>query len=329
MPMTQSLLEQDLDRKITHLSADEAERLEEMKQRFAPQFSELSDLLYRQLPAADQERFILWFAKRWAKVDRVPKEEHAEYEQDIKRIWHYPYETQEFNGATYKRLALAPQGFEGELLTHPWVLGIHDFLYDQYQHGDCRVLPGDTIIDAGAFVGDTAVLFHQAAKGDCHVHAFEILEENISLMRYNLDANNIADKVDICSLALSDKSGDFVNIHAPTIQGATSIFGGSSEVQAETITIDDYVRKNNIGRVDLIKMDIEGAERMALAGALETMKRDRPRLAICVYHIWDDIIEIPRIIRASGVPYRYGFKWVKLNTGGEAVLLCTPESGVQ
>ncbi|MDS1141175.1 FkbM family methyltransferase [Pusillimonas sp. SM2304] len=327
--MTQSLLEHDLERTITLLSTEELERLEAMKQRFAPQFSEISDLLYKQLPEADQERLILWLAKRWAKIDRVPKEEHAEYDADIKRIWHYPYETQEFHGAAYKRLALAPQGYEGELLTHPWVLGIHDFLYDQYQHGDCRVQPGDTIIDAGAFVGDTAVLFHQAAKGDCHVHAFEILEENLRLMRYNLDANNIADKVDICSLALSDKSGDFVNIHAPTIQGATSIFGSSGEIQVETITLDDYVRQKRVERVDLIKMDIEGAERMALAGALDTIKRDRPRLAICVYHIWDDIIEIPRIIRASGVPYRYGFKWVKLNTGGEAVLLCTPESAVQ
>lgn len=324
--MTRSLLEHDIDSRLTALSAEESERLERMKLRYAPHFSRLSGLLYEVLPAADQARFVLWFAKRWAGIDRVPADEIAAYEAAIERVRSHPYTKGTLAGQGYKRLDLAVQGYRGELLTYPWMLGIHDFLFDQYQHGNFRVRAGDTIIDAGAFVGDTALLFHQMTGGECSIHAFEVLDENLRLLHHNLNANDITDRVDVCALALSNRSGDLVNIKAPPVQGATSIFGGPDGVPVETITIDDYVDRRNIERVDLIKMDIEGAERLALAGAVDTIRRCRPRLAICIYHLWDDAIEIPQIIRSTDVPYRYAFKWVELRNGWEAVLLGTPDS---
>jgi len=324
--MMPSSLERDLDHILTALSTDESELLGRLKLRYALHFSRISSLLYEALPPTDQVRFILWFAKRWANIGRVPADELAAYQAAVERVHSHPYTTGTLDGQEYKRLDLAVQGYRGELLTYPWMLGIHDFLFDQYQHGDFRVLPGDTIIDAGAFVGDTALLFHEVTGGECSIHAFEVLDENLRLLRHNLVANGIADRVDVCALALSNRSGDFVNIKAPPVQGATSIFGDSGGVPVETITIDDYVSSRNIERVDLIKMDIEGAERLALAGAVETIRRYRPRLAICIYHLWDDAFEIPQLIRSMDVPYRYAFKWVELRNGWEAVLLCTPET---
>lgn len=52
--------------------------------------------------------------------------------------------------------------------------------------------------------------------------------------------------------------------------------------------------------VSFIKMDIEGAEYNALLGAKETIIRDMPRLAICVYHKKEDIINIPKLIMTYG-----------------------------
>jgi hypothetical protein len=52
-----------------------------------------------------------------------------------------------------------------------------------------------------------------------------------------------------------------------------------------------------LARLEIIKMDIEGAERQALAGAQETLKRLRPRLEICVYHLPDDRQVIPAMLR--------------------------------
>ena len=56
---------------------------------------------------------------------------------------------------------------------------------------------------------------------------------------------------------------------------------------------------------DFIKMDIEGAERVALAGATQTLRRFRPRLAISVYHRVDDIWAVPIWLGGLGLGYRF------------------------
>ncbi|HRP74297.1 MAG TPA: FkbM family methyltransferase [Rhodocyclaceae bacterium] len=296
-----------------------------MKARLAPHFERISTDLYAHLRGADRERFVQWLAKRWGGIDRVPADDMRTYASEVDRIRALPYATHTLGGRSYKALTLEPQGYHGELLTYPWMLGVHDFLFDQYQHDGFRIRKGETIIDAGAFVGDTALLFHQLAEGDCHIHAFEVLEENLMLLDHNLAANGFADSVTVNALALSEGSGRQVTIRAPAVQGATSIFGEGDGLSVETITIDDYVVRNRIEQIDLIKMDIEGAERLALAGATMTIRRDRPRLAICLYHRWDDMIEVPKLIHATGVPYRFGFKWVELRHGWEAVLFAMPK----
>ena len=63
-----------------------------------------------------------------------------------------------------------------------------------------------------------------------------------------------------------------------------------------TISIDDFVIRNNINDIGFIKMDIEGAEPIALEGAIETIKKFRPVLAIAIYHSMEDFINIPRWI---------------------------------
>ncbi|PKO89323.1 MAG: hypothetical protein CVU18_04400 [Betaproteobacteria bacterium HGW-Betaproteobacteria-12] len=318
------LLAYDLQSFAAQFTPDNQGRYQLLIDKFSALLPEISSSLYEKLEPDDRHRFLMWFVKRWANIDSVSQTELTEYMAVIYRVKSEQCPEIVLNDKTYKLMDLGIQGYKAKLATYNWMLGIHDFYYDQYQHGQFRVHPGDVIIDAGAFVGDTPILFDRVTDGDCTIHAFEVLDENISLFKFNLELNNIKSNVIINRVALGATSGTHAYVKAHALQGATSIFGDSSGEAIEVITIDDYVDSQAISKVNLIKMDIEGAERLALQGALKTIKRFRPRLAICVYHLWDDVFEIPKLIAATGVEYKFAFKWVQLLNGWEAVLLATP-----
>ncbi|MBO9718291.1 MAG: FkbM family methyltransferase, partial [Pseudoxanthomonas sp.] len=314
----------DLTAAAGPLQVEDAERLQVLLDRYRPYASTISSLLYEKLPAAERGRFVVWLLKRWAGIDRVDPAELAAYRADAARIAAEPREAVHVDGRSYTVQDLRSQGHDFRLATYEWVLSIDDILYDQYQAEGFRVRPGDVVIDAGGFVGDTAALFCAKTGGDCRVHAFELLDENIALFEHNNTLNGIADRVVVNRLALSDRSGDEVVIRQARLQGATSIGGDGPGDRIATITLDDYVAQRGLERVDLIKMDIEGSELPALNGAMRTIRRFRPKLALCLYHKWDDVLTIPRFIAATGVEYRYNFKWVELIHGWEAVLLASP-----
>ena len=66
--------------------------------------------------------------------------------------------------------------------------------------------------------------------------------------------------------------------------------------ETKTISLDDFVSKRGIEKVDFIKMDIEGAEQAALKGSLNTIKKFKPILAVAIYHNDDDFYNIPKIL---------------------------------
>ncbi len=68
--------------------------------------------------------------------------------------------------------------------------------------------------------------------------------------------------------------------------------------------LDDIVSGLHLDRVDFIKMDIEGSERHALRGAEQTLRRFKPRMAICVYHLPDDPKVIPQVVAQAQPAYR-------------------------
>lgn len=66
-------------------------------------------------------------------------------------------------------------------------------------------------------------------------------------------------------------------------------------------TIDNVCYED---RVTFIKMDIEGSELNALQGAINVIRRDRPRLAICIYHSFEDLYQIPLWIKDTVPEYK-------------------------
>ncbi len=172
------------------------------------------------------------------------------------------------------------------------------FISEQYRYAhegiSIGVAEGDVVIDTGGCWGDTALYFASRSAG--HVFSFEFLSENLQVFRENLRINsNLARSITLAEKAVWSRDGIDLAINAAG--PATSIDSTAGQViTVQSTTIDTFVTANQLDRVDYIKMDIEGAERDALIGAEQTIKRFGPKLAIALYHKTEDFYTIPHEI---------------------------------
>jgi len=208
--------------------------------------------------------------------------------------------------------------------TDPTVLNWHyTGRFYRYHQGNTliEVEGGDVVIDAGIGWGDTtiylAALANKLSSG--HSYAFDILEEGMLALSKQRNLNPELENITPIFRALSDKDGELVCVSSPG-PGA-KIVEEETERKVETITIDTFSEENGLKRVDFIKMDIEGAEVPALIGAMKTIKKFKPKLAISVYHKWDDLLIIPTLIHSIRDDYSY-YLDCTTGFGGEAVLYC-------
>lgn len=169
-----------------------------------------------------------------------------------------------------------------------------------YSCGDVAIRPerDDYVIDCGACFGETAVFFAKTVGAKGHVFSFDPLPHHVEVINLNVRQNGLADRVSVIAAAVGAASnhiasaGDkFRDLNSPGF----SMLG--KEDQFPVMSIDDMVAERGIENVDFIKMDIEGFELPALKGAMDTIKRHRPKLAISLYHRIDDFFEIPLFLK--------------------------------
>ena len=173
-------------------------KLDRTIKRYGDTLKVVDENIYRKLGNHDRAIFVLWFLKRWGDIQLVGKTKLRSYGQVVKRAMESAFEDVTVDGRNYRKVSYLNQGFDLDIIQYPWVLGIHDFYYNQYEHGPVGIEKGDVIIDAGAFIGDTAVLFNYKSEGDCELHCFELLEENLALLRENAKLHQIPDKTTFC-----------------------------------------------------------------------------------------------------------------------------------
>ena len=208
--------------------------------------------------------------------------------------------------------------------TEPSILNLHftGKLY-RYQCAEAivEVEGGDIVIDAGVGWGDTTVYIAALADQEPggHVYAFDILEDGMNALSEQRNQNPEITNITPVLRALSDKDGDQVNISTPS-PGAKVVIE-ETEKTVETITIDAFSEQNLLARVDFIKMDIEGSEIPALTGATKTIERFKPKLAISVYHKWNDLLAIPQLIHGIRDDYSY-YLDCTTGFGGATILYC-------
>jgi FkbM family methyltransferase len=149
-------------------------------------------------------------------------------------------------------------------------------------------------VDAGAFNGDTVRVFLRRMAGRfSQVIALEPDPRNaLALTEYvSTLPSKDAIRIKVHALALSDHRG-VLNFSATG--GVNAYVTETGESKVPCTDLDSLLGET---RVSYIKMDIEGSEPEALRGAAKILARDRPALAVCLYHRPDHLWEIPLLLR--------------------------------
>ena len=153
----------------------------------------------------------------------------------------------------------------------------------EFFRGPVRIAPGDVVLDLGGNLGTSAMRFASLAAPAGRVWSFEPIYHR--LLRRNVEENGVQG-VEVVAAGAGETSGEAV--FAVTDVGIDSRLArpthGGLKVRVPMVAIDDWVEREKLARVDFVKMDIEGAEELALRGAARTIARFRPKLTIASYH---------------------------------------------
>lgn len=148
------------------------------------------------------------------------------------------------------------------------------------------VKSGMTVLDVGAHVGYYALLFARWVGPAGRVFAFEAAPDNYSLLRRNVELSGCGNVVCIPK-AISDHSGAIRFFVSSQGNDRNSIFENprslvqEASLEVPAVSLDEFLADQGWPHIDLIKMDVEGAEPLVLQGMAETVHRS-PQLKVAV-----------------------------------------------
>jgi FkbM family methyltransferase len=163
-----------------------------------------------------------------------------------------------------------------------------------------RPEPGDYVIDAGAFTGESTIHFAKSVGPNGRVFAFDPVEDHLEVCRLNFSRPG-GENIVLLPFAVGDKS-----IDAPTVRAAQYNPGyraSADETPMAMRRIDDLVIDDVIPKIDFLKMDVEGSEMAALRGAEASIRRFRPKLALSIYHKPNDFFDVVNYVHDLNLGY--------------------------
>lgn len=162
----------------------------------------------------------------------------------------------------------------------------HGALHEEGELEHClrTVPPGSTVLDVGANLG-TFCLNLAVRRPDLSFHAVEPVAATCEWLRANVRRNQAGERVRVHRVALADRAGSMEMTRTRYTNNRLVPRGGAAPGEGplervEVVTLDGLAAREGIGRVALVKMDVEGAELLALRGGVQLLARDRPDLLL-------------------------------------------------
>lgn len=181
--------------------------------------------------------------------------------------------------------------------------GIIKEIYSEGIYEGLGISKGDLIFDLGAHIGTFSLKISKDVGEKGKIYAFEPSKRSYEILKKNLKQNKIKNVV-YFNKAISEKKGKLKFFLHEYSSGNSAVSKSKKYEIVEANTLNDFVRKNKIKKINLIKMDIEGSEYGVLKNSIETLKLT-DRLFLELHR---DILEDKKIEEINNLLGSLGFK---------------------
>lgn len=152
----------------------------------------------------------------------------------------------------------------------------------------------DICFDIGGNIGYFSLLFAYLAPKGC-VHVFEPIKLNLSMINTNAAINSMENLIINNSAVGSSRGSVKFSISEDSAYSSIKNTGRIRELKSISVpltTIDDYVKSNGIKRIDILKVDVEGAENLVLDGLIEVLSNPSKKPRFILMELYDDNLKV-------------------------------------
>lgn len=193
-----------------------------------------------------------------------------------------------------------------------------DYEKDNIRIINDRVKSGMVIMDIGAHIGLMTAILGKKVGPTGKVFSFEPTPSTFKILQKTVAINNLSHAT-VNPFAVSDKKGTlsfYVSEHdadnSNSLSNSKRTDRTEGTVDVQVVSVDDYIKEHNSGKVDFIKIDVEGAELKLLKGAVQTIRNNYPDMILALHpasirnfgdsleEIWDLTVELGYIPRFEG-----------------------------
>jgi len=176
---------------------------------------------------------------------------------------------------------------------------------EYYPAGIIQLHNAEAFVDGGAYNGDTLLKFLEKTNNNFDaIYSFELDRENFNALGNTVSQLDVQlrNKIELYNLGLLNEE-KFINYETGNTKGQNSRISESDHAvnQGKVVRLADILKDK---KVTYIKMDIEDADLMALYGSEETIRKQKPKMAICVYHKLEHLWEIPFYLKSLVPGYK-------------------------
>jgi len=176
---------------------------------------------------------------------------------------------------------------QGRLKGKKWIIGSsnHGCWLGSYEFNtqllfEKTIRKGSTVFDLGGHVGFYTMLSSVLVGTEGKVFVFEPVPRNLFYLKGHLRLNRISN-VTVIEAAVSDKKGMVSFDDSPG--SSMGHIASDGKIQVETVVLDELIFKGEMPAPDFMKIDIEGAEMLALSGARSMLAKYHPNIILSTH----------------------------------------------